>query len=377
MGVIKNIEYYNKVVTRFSMKSGILKADEIDLINEAYNNNSREIIYEFASKNKVLPFVAKLFTDLNLDKIFWSDIYSSFKNRNSKILEVLIAIFNIFETKGLKKVFLYENFAALLISETSIGCFASGDVDLFAHSSLKSDISKVLISQGFLQKTTNLSTNTVKTEYFNKNLIEKGLGINVMWKPLSRLKLPFQIDINNSIKWDHLITYNKTNIQIPNKESLMYLCLLHTSVHSYHRAPDIRLYTDTDRVALLKLNWELILNYARFDKTEVRILTSAILSNKLIGTSILNKHKIERYKKKYKNIGLLVGLVFDLKTNYLKNKPKGISVLLIEILSSDYNWIKSTFNILFPSKLWINEYYLQNKGKLLKGYMLHLKNLFS
>tara|TARA_R110001583_G_scaffold56717_1_gene170927 strand:+ start:16739 stop:17872 length:1134 start_codon:yes stop_codon:yes gene_type:complete len=376
MGIIKNTEYYNRTVTRIAMKSRELLTEDITLIKEAYNNNSRDVIYDFALKNKVLPFTAKLLYDLSIDKIFWEDIYSSFEKRSETILAVLVDVFDDFKAKGVNKIFLYENFGALLASETSIGCFASGDVDLYADISLKEDITDVLIDAGFLPKETNASTDTVKIEYFNEKLLEKGFGINVMWKPLSRLKLPFQINIDNSIQWDDLNNYKNTNIQIPNKNALMYLCLLHTSVHGYHRAPDIRLYTDTDRVSLLQPNWDIIFDYAQLDRAEVRVLTSAILSNKLLNMPFSNNKIVESYKKKHKNINILVKRVFDSKNKFLKSEPRGMSVLLIEILSSDSGWIKSSFEILFPSKRWIREYYLQNKGYLLNGYIMHFKNLF-
>jgi hypothetical protein len=376
MGIIKDTEYYNKTVTRIAIKSRELLPEDITLIEEAYSNNSRDVIHEYALKNKVLPFIAKLLHDLNFDKTFWGDIYSSFEKRSETILVVLIDVFNDFKSKGVRKVFLYENFGALLASETSIGCFASGDVDLYADVSSKEKITDILIAAGFLPKKTNASTETVKIEYFNENLLEKGFGINIMWKPLSRLKLPFQIDIDNCIQWDALNNYKNTSIQIPNKNALMYLCLLHTSVHGYHRAPDIRLYTDTDRVSLLQPNWYTIFEYARLDKTEVRTLTSAILSNKLSDMPLSNNDRIKAYKKKHKNINTLIKRIYDSENKFLKNEPRGISVLLIEIFSSDSGLIKSLFEILFPSKHWIREYYLQNQGSLLKGYIVHLKNLF-
>jgi len=376
MDIIKDSNYYNKSVARLSMKSGALTAEDISVIKEAYGNNNKNDFYDYASKNKVLPFIAKIFSDLDLDKDYWNSIYESFEIRNKKILDLLIEVFNVFNSRAIKKIFLYENFGALLASNTPLGCFASGDIDLYADNTVMDDISKILISFGFLPKKTNASVKTVKIEYFNEGFLENGFGINVMWKPLSRLKLPFQIDINNCIQWGKLTKYKNTQIQIPVKEALMYLCLLHTSVHGYHRAPDIRLYTDTDRIALLKPDWELIANYARLDNTKVRIATSALLANKLLGTFTPNKNWYEGHNFDFGNVNYLIDRVYDFKNNYLRNEPRGLSVLLIEILSSDFNWLKASFDILLPSKAWIKEYYLQNNGVLLKGYILHWRNLF-
>ena len=65
MGIIKDTEYYNKTITRIAIKSRELLPKDITLIEEAYSNNSRDVIYEYALKNKVLPFIAKLLCNLN------------------------------------------------------------------------------------------------------------------------------------------------------------------------------------------------------------------------------------------------------------------------------------------------------------------------
>ena len=81
METIKDTEFFNRTITRLAMKSRELLPEEIVLIKEAYNNNAKDVIYQYALNNKVLPFVSKLFYGLNLDKLFWGDIYSSFEER--------------------------------------------------------------------------------------------------------------------------------------------------------------------------------------------------------------------------------------------------------------------------------------------------------
>ena len=376
MELIENsdIEYLKKSVIRLSMKVSKLSIEDISIIKKASKKYASVELKEYAQSKKVLPFVAKLFLDLKIEKDYWSNIYTTYEKRNTEILSVLKRVFNLFKEKKINKIFLYENFGALLASDSSIGSFASGDVDLYSDAIHRKDVVEILSNEGFYPKKTNKSTETVKTEFFNSSLFETGFGINIMWKPLSRLKLPFQIDINNSIDWHQLINYKNSNILIPEKEALMYLCLLHTSVHGYHRSPDIRLYTDTDRVALLNPDWNIISSYAKSDRTEVRVAASSILSNKMIDTSLPLNWK-NKYLSKYNHLNRLINRVYDSKNNYLKDEPKGLSVLLIEILSSDSNCIKAGFRVLFPNKTWIREYYLHNNEPLITGYIRHIKNL--
>jgi len=371
----KIVEGYNlKTIARLSMNASVIADWQITAFRDAYTVEGLDSVYLYAKKEKILPFVANLCIQLDLDISFWSEIFSSYKKRNVEIINILEQIFNKFRLENINRVFVYENFGALLTSKTSIGCFASGDVDLYADYSLKAAITSVLESEGFLPQKGNSSTETVKTEYLYKELFNTGFGINLMWKPMSRLKLPFPLNIKNCVQWDKLVTYKETNILLPGIDALMYLCLLHISIHGFHRSPDIRLYTDCDRVAIKKPEWDRIAVFAKNDKTEVRTATAAILTNKLLGMPLPSEW-ISKYPKKYKQVNRLLKRVYNSKNNYLRDEPKGFSVLLIEILSSDSNWGKAVIDILFPSKKWINEYYLQGKGSLLKGYYMHFKNL--
>jgi hypothetical protein len=372
MNVVNN--YRLKTIARLSMKAGSFTDCEKLAFKEAYLIEGNDNIYSYAREKKILPFVALHCIDLGLNILFWEEIFLVYEKRNLEIISILNIIFSKFLSENINIVFVYENFGALLISETSIGCFASGDVDLYADYSFKLDITRVLKTEGFLPQKGNSATETVKTEFLHKELFDTGFGINVMWKPMSRLKLPFPLLIQNSVYWDKLVTYKESSILLPGIDSLMYLCLLHISIHGFHRSPDIRLYTDTYRVGLKKPDWDKISEFARKDKTEVRTATAAILTTKLLGMPLPDDWNA-KYTVKFKQINCLLNRVYDSENNCLYDEPKGLQVLLIEILSSDSNWAKALIDILFPSRKWIIEYYLQGKGSVLKGYYMHLKNL--
>ncbi len=357
-----------------AMKTQGLSDKEITAVKEVYLATTRDTIYEFAKSKKILPFIANLFCRLKMDEGYWSKVYNYYEDRNLKIITLLNNVFIKLLAEKANKIFVYENFGALLASDISIGCFASEDVDLYADISIKSNITKVMISEGFIPKPASISINGVRTEYFNKTLFEKGFGFNIMWKPLSRIKLPFPLNIDNCVVWDKLNTYKSTSIQLSGNDALMYLCLLHISVHGFNRSPDIRLYTDTARVALTKPDWNRIADFARYDKTEVRTATAAILSHKLLGMPLPEVWN-ESYPKRYWQVKQLLKRVYDSENNCLKKEPGRIAILQIEILSSDSALYKSILNILFPPKNWIREYYLKDNGFILKGYLMHLKNL--
>jgi hypothetical protein len=351
-----------------------LSVEEIAVIKEGYKAEGRENIHYFAVKQKVVPFIAHLFYKLKIDESYWEKIHGDYTRRNTKILQALDNIFFCLEKMGADKVFIYENFGALLASDSCIGCFNSGDVDLYAEVYQKKIVTEVLAQNGFFPKPTSHSAETIKTEYYNSNIFEKGFGINVMWKPMSRTKLPFVMDIANSIEWCRLSIYQGTHIKTPEVSALMYLCLLHISIHSFLRSPAIRLYIDVDRVALKNPDWDRIAEFALKDHTFVRAFTAAILTKRLLGTYI--PENIEKtFIQENKNILRLLSFTFDRDNNFLRKEPSQLGILLIEILSSDKNWIHSLARIFMPSSSWIREYYLHDGSPLIAGYIRHLKGL--
>jgi hypothetical protein len=371
---LKTNSFYN-ILSIASLKSIQLEVNENEIISEGYNIEGRENVLRHAKKNKIIPFVAHLLSNLNIDKEYWSGIHSDYEKRNNEIITILDRIFyNLEKIDGIK-IFVFENYGALLASNACIGCFASGDIDVYAGINKKKDISVVLAEEGFLPISSTPASETVGTSYFKSDIFDSGFGINVLWKPLSRKKLPFNIDINYLIDWSNLNNYSTTHIKLPSIDALTYLCLLHISVHSFVRSPSIRLYVDIDRLANMNPDWEKIAHFAQRDHTSTRIFTAILLSNKLLGT-LYPAQLIINLKNKYKNIHRLVNMVYEEKKDCLIKEPTAFKVLLIEINSSDYNCLKSLMNIFFPGKEWIREYYLSNGGSLINGYFKHIKRLW-
>ncbi|NQV51350.1 MAG: nucleotidyltransferase family protein [Candidatus Marinimicrobia bacterium] len=364
-------KYYLKYISRLSMKTSKLTDLEIESVRGGYAKLKFDEIHEFGSTEKILPFIAHLLVRAGVEIPRWEVIRSQYEERNLEILGFLEDAFAKFDQYGIKRIFVYENFGALLKSGQEIACFASGDIDLYADYSEKEDISSALQDCGFMPK----ASTTVRTVYHSPTVLDgEGFRLNVMWQPLSRKKLPFPLDLDKCIEWDSLDTYKDTHIKIPSLDALLYLCLLHISVHGYHRSPDMRLYTDVERLAVMNPDWDKIAAFARHDKTEVRTATAALLTKMLLDIP-LSDSWIDQYRSKYTQINRLVDRVYDMKCNYLAEEPFGLKVLVIEVFSADKHWISALFDLILPPQRWVRDYYLQGEGMLFKAYLMHIRNL--
>ena len=365
---------YN-ILANAAFKYCKLSLEEKDTIIDLYKGDDQQSIYEFAKKKKILPFVAVLLSRLELDKAFWDDIAIKYRKRNEAIIGFLDTIFNKLSENGVKKVFVTENFGALLASDADKALFASGDVDMYADVAQKEEIYKSFEQLGYTIKELYSYKKLINTSFYNDDILSGEFHFAVAWNPLLRTKLPCFVDADDFVEWDKLWKYKDTAIKLPNIDALMYICLLHISLHSFSRAPDIRLYIDINNVSKLPINWEKIIGFAKRDNTMVRVLTACILAKKLLSVDV-PEFEIN-YRAQYeRSISRLLRIVYDEKNNCLLYEPRGIKILKIEALVDNGDPFFGFMKILFPNRKWVKEFYVGDKGSLIVAYLKHIKNLF-
>ena len=331
-----------------------INESEKERILKVYNSHGKDAMYDMAKNKKILPFVANSFSFCGVDTDFWNDISEEYRQRNKNILCALDKAYCALKESGVQKMFVSENFAALLLSGADISLFASGDVDNFADFSEKENIYSAFESIGWTRKERYSGKNQIAAEFFppeDEGLPEK-FYISVDFNPLARLKLPCFIEADDFVDWNALITYGNTNIILPPVNALAYICMLHISLHSFSRAPDIRLYIDLLNVSRMSPDYEKIAEWCVADETRVRVATAATLSNCLMATDFPSCiTELSNRKNK------LVKLVYDNEKNDLIYEPHGLKVLKIEILCDDKSRINGLRKIVFPNKAWMDKTY--------------------
>lgn len=189
---------------------------------EAYPQIKDELI-DYCKKKKLLPFVAKLMITLSVDVDAWENLLKTYRIRNSKTKLELEKLFCAIQGRGIANCYPIENFAALLASEEDIGLFASGDIDVYAGQANHKTVHEVMPELGY----TRYVANEYQCYCYRKD--SSPIGINMMWMWQSRRNMPFQtnLDIPN------IGTGGHAELQQLPVDELMYMCLLHASVHHY------------------------------------------------------------------------------------------------------------------------------------------------
>lgn len=339
---------------------------EIDLVKSIYKEKGQNVMYEYFTKKKILPFAAKTFCNLDIDSDFWMPILEQYRDRNSKIISFLNTVYNTLSDFGVKKAFVTENFAALLTSGRDIALFASGDVDNCYDPEEKEKIYSALKSLGCTYRERYSLKRLNGTAWFlpSEYGLPKEFHVGFQPTPLSRLYLPNFVSMNDFDGWKDLRNYKDTSIQLPNPDTLLYICMLHISLHSFSRAPDIRLYTDILNATQVEIDYKKIEDWAKKNNTRTRVSTAATLANYLMKTNIPDSI-INLTDRKNK----LLKLVYDSSTNDLIYEPQGLRVLKIESLCDDKGVIHGLFVIAFPEKGWMRQTY---GGCGLGSYLRHI-----
>lgn len=331
-----------------------LSAAEREHVTHVYESAGKEKLYEQMQKKKILPFAANAFVACGLDKDFWEPILLQYRQRNQRILCALDEVYSELGRQGVTRMFVSENFAALLASGNDLALFASGDIDNHADPCEKEKIYRAFEVLGYKRKERFAGNHQIAAEFFppeTEGLPEK-FYISVDFYPLARLKLPCFIASEKFVNWDSLYCYENASVRLPSANALAYICMMHLSLHSFSRAPDIRLYIDLLNVFQTDVDYERLAVWCKEDKTCTRAAVAAQLSNLLMHTAFPD-FLIQLSSKRHR----LIKQVYDKERNDLRYEPRGLKVLLIEVYCNDQSMVHGLKEILFPDKNWMKLVY--------------------
>lgn len=280
-----------------------------------------------------MPFVAKAMIENGCDILFWKPILNSYQKRNNQIVKALDYLFHIAEDTGIRHLFVSENFAALLATGTDIGLFASSDVDLVA------DVEEAPLIKNIFQKLGYICKNHCKNSneeifisyYSNGEILPKDFVFNVNWSLFPRKYLPEIVSTQKVVDFRTLQNIKDTKIKVPSTSSLLYICLLHISLHSFCRKPGIRLYCDI--VNMQKIcsveNWKEVMAFAAKDELLRRVITATLVS-KHLGIARIPQNMFAR------DLHCRLLLLLVCKKNGIRdNATKALLVRSIELLCDD------------------------------------------
>ena len=350
-GNIKSDYASRRIIHLLIKEFELLTEWEKDEIKSYYYSKSKAEISELLESNKILPFGSHILTELDCDKDFWKSKHDFFFDRNSKIKDLLNLIFKDLDLALCKSVALTENFSVLLTTNSCLGCFSSGDVDISANISERTKIIGCLNKFGFYSEDNSSQIREYSgqsMQFLNKEILDDGFWINVIWKPVTRAFLvQDKYDLRLDRERKNFKIIENTRIRVLEDTALMYFCCLHISAgHYFTLTPGSRLYYDIDRLASHgNINWDKIKLWESQDKAGLRVSFVLILCQKMFN-SCIPVDIFEAPLKKYRN-RVFLNYLFDEGMCKMQDRSSLIRRLFIELLSDDRNILFSFFNRIF------------------------------
>lgn len=325
-----------EIIKHFLIRPEDISSQTKKEIEDLYDRRGRQWIYERLEEAKILPFGAHLLLSLDLERDYWKQIHESYIDRNEVIFDVLDKLFENFEDSNVGYPAIYENFGVVLRSNSCIGCFASGDIDLTTDSQFRDKFGKVMKRNGFEEITRrNQVSSKIVTNYYNESVTKAGLWVNLTWKPIARRF------VNNHHKIGERLakarrtagTIEGTNIRVLNSDELMYFCILHIALgHYYTNSPGSRLYVDIDRLSRnCSINWEQIWNWAEEDDMGIRVDSVMEISKLILKTPYDDRRSLP--KGQTRNFDRLMRYVYDKSTGELILRSSRFEKMQVDLLS--------------------------------------------
>lgn len=347
-------EYVNSTIN-FAFRVKPLNDTEKKYIHDGYTEENKNELLKVAKKKKVLPVVAKLLIGMHIDELEWEKHYNFFFNRNCNVIKEVDAVFCHLAKHGITRIAAYENFGALLLSNTDLALYSSGDVDLYADLSYRDQIIVAMQELGYKVTDDSSHRRMLMTEFLKDGAI---IRVNIDWRILRRHSLPISISTDEVVNWNETVKYRNTSIRILPKDSLLYLCLLRIAVHGYSRSPDVRLYIDVQNVVECAPDWKRASRWAKRDGVLTKFITVAYIANHLNGVNvpqdILMLVEQDKYAKR------IIKLVYDQDNRTLRYDPTGYQLLKVEAASDQKSVFGEILTMLFPPKAWLAETYVEN-----------------
>jgi hypothetical protein len=361
--------YTNNIINYAFRVTPLTEEEKLYVINNYSSGNAADLKETLTTK-KVRPVVGKMMVGLGVDVDYWQKEYDFFLNRNKAVIEEIDYIFGELRKKGVTNIIAYENFGALLSSGTDTALYSSGDVDLFADVSQKETIVKVMKSLGYKPTLDFHHERNIMTEFLKENGI---IRVNIDWIILRRMMFPINVSLDGVLDWGSLRHYSNTNIQLPSKEALLYLCLLRIAVHGFSRSPDVRLYIDIQNCACVNPDWEQVIKWAKRDNVLTKVVAVAYISHQLNGVAVPDD--VLRIAEQDKYAQLIIAKCYDFENRTLRYDPSGMELLRVEAASDSRSLAGEILAMFFPPKKWLAAFYQKDGDACYKKYVNYYKRM--
>jgi hypothetical protein len=248
-----------------------------------------EQIITAARQNQVLPLVAvAVCGTLPANRLTaeWEEIYQANERRVTGLMDGLTRVVSRLEAQGCQSAVI-ENGGVLFGTQLPLTAFCAGDFDLLVSGADWAKVNAAFQAEQFApMDRRGRPTNRVE---FSRRLPDgETQWLGAGYAPFDRMWVPLSYVDRTAVWLSQRIPSTKSDrIWVLSPADALGLVAIHTSLHSYVRAPGIRLHVDVDRLVRdTNIDWDSFVAEVRATGLCTRAFVSLIMAHGLLATPV-------------------------------------------------------------------------------------------
>jgi glycosyltransferase involved in cell wall biosynthesis len=304
----------------------------------------------------------------------WEEAIDHNRRRVEALVATAVAVSARLERAGVACA-AFEAGGVLLATDLPMSAYGSGDIDLLVEASRWDRVPAALGAEGFVQ-VDRRGRPTGRLEFRRRTADGEDEWLEVGFAPFDRSWLPLPVrDRSQTWLGRRERSRKEPRLYVLRPSDSLALVCMHTSLHSYVRAPGIRLHTDVDRLIRdTSVDWDSYVEEVLASGFARRAFVSLAMARGLLATPVPDS-VLERLHpgKPWASIRRLLsteGVIADGRP-----KLRRARAVLLDALLDERGRIRWLADLVVPPEDWMRAHFDRKRGGA-PLWRLHARRLF-
>ena len=293
----------------------------------------------------------------------WRTLLDDNRRRVERLIDALAGVVARLEARRVRSA-AFEGGGILLGSDVPLEAYGPSDIDLLVESACWSDAVAAFAAEGFVPSDRR-GRPTRRTEFRRDLPSGETQWLEAGYAPFDRMWVPVELNHRCDAWLERRVESRKGHgLFVLHPDDSVTCVALHTSLHSYVRAPGIRLHTDVDRaVRDNDVDWDRVIAESGALGTPTRVCLSLAMAASLLGTPVPDD--VIRALAPPRWRGETLSELLAAEGVFVRGRPKlprGRTILLDALLEEEgpASWLR---NVLLPDTAWLREHFDRERSQ--------------
>ncbi|MCP4447213.1 MAG: nucleotidyltransferase family protein [Myxococcales bacterium] len=335
---------------------------ETEEFRSLYAELGEESVRAIAKQNQMTPLVAHALERASTisERDNWSSIVEKNAERVQRLIDPLAEISERLSARGAPSAAV-EAGGVMLGTQLPLGAYCSGDIDLLVPEEHWSAAKEVFEDVGFASSDRR-DRPTKRAEFSRPHTVDGEQWLEVGFAPFDRMWVPLHYQDRCKTWLSRAVPSQKSRkISVLNPNDALVFVAFHTSLHSYIRAPGLRLQVDVDRLVRdCTIDWSHVVQEARLSGISTRVFVSLAMAKGLLDSPIPNEvlESLAPPKRRWNTIFRLLrrdGVIAGASPKLTR-----LGAILLDVLISEKSPSGWLADVIAPDSDWMREHFDRN-----------------